>query len=228
MIKVISVDFKLKDKFISFVANRINIDSIILNRDVIYKNNYINVKLMGYTFKVSNESFFQINTEQTEKLYSKIIDYIDKCNTSIALDLYCGVGTITALLSKHYNKVIGIEVIKEAVDNAKENMMINEIANVSFIQDKVENKLNTLRDMNIDLIVLDPPRAGIDIKALNSLIELKPKQIIYVSCNPETLARDVKLLSELYKINEISPFDMFPNTHHVECVVSLSINKNNL
>lgn len=221
MINIIADNFKLKKELIEHINNKVN--SILINGKVIHGERYIIIELLGYKFKVSSESFFQINKEQTEKLYNKVLDYSKKYK-GVALDLYCGVGTITALLSKHFKKVIGIEEVKSAVFDAKENMEINNIDNVEFICGKVEFLLNKIED-KVDLIVVDPPRNGLHTNTITSILNIKPKTVIYVSCNPETLARDLKVLSCEYIVNEISLFDMFPNTHHVETVVSLSKGK---
>ena len=152
-------------------------------------------------------------------MYEKAVSYIDK--SDITLDLYSGTGTITALLSEKSKKVIGIEVVKEAVNDANNNLKINNISNVEFICDKVENKIETLKKLNIDNIVLDPPRSGSDKKTLKSILEIKPNKIIYISCNPVTLARDYNVLKEKYIIKEINAYDMFSNTYHVETVMVL-------
>ena len=122
------------------------------------------------------------------------------------------------MLSKKAKKVIGIEVVKDAVKDAKNNLVLNNINNVDFICGKVEDKINTLKKYNIDIIVMDPPRSGSDKKSLKTLLELNPKKIIYISCNPVTLARDINILSEKYEVKDISAYDMFPQTYHVETV----------
>lgn len=220
MIKIISYDFKLSNELINVFNG--HVDSLLLNDEVLYGNDHINMSLLDYNFKISSNSFFQVNKEQTERLYNKIISYIKQENINIALDLYCGVGTITALLSKCCNRVIGIEVVKDAIDNAEENIRLNNIDNAEFINDKVENVINKISE-NIDVIVMDPPRNGSDKITLDTIIKLKPKVIIYVSCNPTTLARDLNALNNNYKVEEITPFDMFPETEHVECVCKLVV-----
>jgi 23S rRNA (uracil1939-C5)-methyltransferase len=131
--------------------------------------------------------------------------------------------TITSLLSKYAKRVIGIEVVREAIKNAKNNAILNKINNVLFMEGKVEDLIESLITEQVDTIVMDPPRSGVDRKALNAIIEINPKQIVYVSCDPVTLARDLKILAEHnYEIKSITPFDMFPQTSHVETVVLMS------
>ena len=154
-------------------------------------------------------------------MYEKAVSYVDK--SLITLDLYSGTGTITSLLSKKSKKVIGIEVIKDAVKDANNNIKNNNISNVEFICDKVENKIDSLKKLNIDNVVLDPPRSGSDKKTLTSILEIEPKRIIYISCNPITLSRDYNVLKEKYVLKEINFYDMFPNTYHVECVCLMKL-----
>jgi 23S rRNA (uracil1939-C5)-methyltransferase len=224
MISINSSDDYLKNIIKAYLIENINdLKSIIFNEKVIYGENYIEKKIDDYTFKLSAESFFQVNDNMTNKLYDKVIEHIKDDNVKTILDLYCGVGTITSKLSKYAEKVIGIESSKEAVANAIENAKLNNINNINFIEGKVENELDKLLDENIDIIVVDPPRTGLDKNALNSIIKINSKKMIYVSCDPVTLARDLKLLSDNYDIEDITPFDMFPNTSHVETVVLMSI-----
>ncbi len=223
MINVISEE--LSTKFIDAITKEIHVDSIIVNNKVIYGNDTISIKLLDYTFKVSHKSFFQVNTKQSENLYKKIIYYANLKKSNVVLDLYCGVGTITTILSKYCQKVIGVEIVKDAIINAKTNAKENNINNIEFINDKVENLITKIKN-NIDVIILDPPRNGSDSTTLNNIVAINPPRIIYVSCNPETLARDLKILSSEYKVIEITPFDMFPNTNHIECVVWLEKKEN--
>ena len=136
------------------------------------------------------------------------------------LDLYCGTGVIGILVSDFVNEVIGIEVVSDAVKDANENKKLNKIKNISFICDKVENRLSEFK--NVDLIIVDPPRSGLDKKSINNILKINPKEIIYISCDPNTLLRDLKLLSENYNIDDVLVADMFPNTYHVETIVYLA------
>ena len=211
-----NIDINLKDKFIKSLSKCV--DTIYINKVIEY-GNIQNMQLLDYKFNVSPYSFFQVNTKMVEKLYSYVLDNIVE-NTN-ALDLYCGVGTITSVLSKKCKSVLGIEVVKDAINNAKENIELNNIKNVNFICGKVEDNIEKIKFNNIDLVVLDPPRSGSDKKILKTLKEINPKQIIYISCNPVTLARDLNSLLDMYEIKNIKLFDMFPNTYHIESLMVL-------
>ena len=152
------------------------------------------------------------------KVFEFIESNVSECNT--ALDLYCGVGTLSSIVSKKAKKVIGVEVNKNSYLNALENLEINKISNVEFINDKVENVIDSINE-NIDLVVTDPPRSGMDRVTLDAIKKLKPKTIIYMSCDPVTLARDLSILKEDYSISIIKAFDMFPNTYHCESIAVL-------
>lgn len=184
------------------------------------KENAIIFNLGKYKYAVTSNSFFQVNTKQTIRLYDKVREYVGKGKIETALDLYCGTGTIGIYISDLCNRVIGVEVNKSSVTCANYNKLLNKIDNIEFIEGDVSTIINN--EMNTDLIVVDPPRSGLDNKTISIIKQIKPKKLIYVSCNPMTLARDIQKLSEEYKINDIELFDMFPNTHHVECVSVLS------
>ena len=191
----------------------------------LYGNGYIVDYLNGYKFKISPLSFYQVNPIQTEKLYNKAIEVADLKGNEVIYDLYSGIGTISICISSKVKKVYGIEVVTDAVKDAKRNAEINKIKNVEFVSGKVEKILPKLcRIWNkAEIVVVDPPRSGLDIKALETLNQIKPKKIVYISCNPETLVEDFKKLNKNYKIKEVQPFDMFPFTEHVECVAVLEL-----
>lgn len=191
----------------------------------LYGNGYIVDYLNGYKFKISPLSFYQVNPIQTEKLYNKAIEVADLKGDEVVYDLYSGIGTISICISSKAKKVYGIEVVTDAVKDAKRNAEINKIKNVEFVSGKVEKILPKLcRIWNkAEVVVVDPPRSGLDIKALETLNQIKPKKIVYISCNPETLVEDFKKLNKNYKIKEVQPFDMFPFTEHVECVAVLEL-----
>lgn len=171
-------------------------------------------------FKVSPASFFQVNPEQALKLYSKAIEFAALSGTESVLDAYCGVGTLSLFFAKHAKKVIGVECVAEAIADAKENAILNGIDNVSFECRQAEKYIATLKA--IDCVVLNPPRKGCDPIVLKELGRLSPKTIVYISCDPSTLARDLSLLvGSGYRLSAIQPFDMFPQTAHVECVAKL-------
>ena len=194
------------------------VDSIYLNDEFVYGKEYLTTKLNDLKFIVSKEAFFQVNKNTTEKLYQKAIEYCGKDLNKNVLDLYCGTGTISLLLSKFKN-VTGIEINKEAIKCANENKKLNNIDNVNFICGDVSEKIENFK--NIDIIVVDPPRSGLTEKAIKDIIKINPQTMVYISCDPMTLARDLKILNQNYNILEVTPVDMFPNTYHVENVAKL-------
>ena len=193
---------------------------------VIYGDGYIYDILGDYKFKISSLSFYQVNPIQTEILYNTAIKYAGDNLDRTALDLYCGIGTIGIFAAKHFKKIYGIEIVEEAIKDAKENAKINKIENAEFYAGDVEEVLpKIIEKENIEpsVVFVDPPRKGLDNKTIKVLKGLKPEKIIYISCNPSTLARDLALLDEDYDIKEIQPVDMFPFTSHVENVCTLKL-----
>ena len=171
-------------------------------------------------------SFYQVNPVQTEKLYSKAVEYADLKGTETVYDLYCGIGTIGICASKNVKKLYGIETISQAIDDAKSNAKLNDIKNAEFFVGDVENVLPEFikeTEELPDVVFVDPPRKGCDKTALETLLKIEPKKIVYVSCNPATLARDVKILEEKYELKKVSLVDMFPFTSHIECVSMLNL-----
>lgn len=203
----------------SFIDRLNNCTSIYVKDELIYGIDSINQKINDLVFDISPKSFFQINPNVAEELFTNALKKVN--NQNITVDLYSGTGTIAMALSRKARRVIAIESNEAAVSNAKNNMLLNNIDNVEFKLGLVENLIDELKDINIDTLVLDPPRSGSDKKTLKSLLKIKPKNIIYISCNPVTLARDYNTLRSIYDINEINAYDMFPNTHHVETVMVL-------
>lgn len=192
---------------------------------LIYGRDYVVEEILGLKFKISPFSFFQTNTLGAEKLYSIVREFVgDK--RGIVFDLYSGTGTIAQILSLICEKVIGIEIVEEAVGKANENAKLNGLDNVEFIAGgDVLKAVDTLEEKP-DLIIIDPPRDGIHPKAINKIIDFNPDTFIYVSCNPVTLVRDLKVFeSRGYKVDKVKLMDMFPRTRHVETVVSLSHKK---
>jgi 23S rRNA (uracil1939-C5)-methyltransferase len=182
-------------------------------------------ELCGLQFKISARSFFQVNPLQTAVLYNKALEYAALNGTETVLDLYCGIGTISLLLAGRSRQVIGVEYVEDAVVDARNNAEMNGISNVDFYAGDAGTVLENLagEGINFDVAVLDPPRAGCDAKVLRILANLKVPRIVYVSCNPASLARDLKLLAEMgYGLKEAQPVDMFPQTSHVETVVLMS------
>ena len=169
-------------------------------------------------YYVSRDSFFQVNKYLTKNLYDLIRNNIDK-KYNKCLDLYCGTGTIGIYISDLVNEIIGIDYNESNINDANKNKELNNITNISFICDKVENKIDTFKD--IDLVIVDPPRAGLDNKTKKYLNEINSERIIYVSCDPATLSRDLKDLSVNYNILNVTPVNMFPRTYHVESLTLL-------
>ena len=175
-------------------------------------------ELLGLKFKVSPASFFQVNPGQAERLYQRALDLAELTGQETVLDAYSGVGTLALVFARKAKKVIGIESVKEAVRDARENAQINGLFNTEFIGSPVETAIASFE--KIDVAILNPPRKGCEKSVIEKINRLKPKRLLYISCDPATLARDLKLL-EGYEIVEIQPFDMFPQTAHVETLVSL-------
>ena len=229
--KKIEHEKELVDKLLNRYNNIVSIIKNINEKDnnvilgdkfeVLYGKDEIIDEILGLKFKISHYSFFQVNRYQTEKLYSKVLEYVGKENNVV--DAYCGVGSISLNLAKNSKQVYGIEVVKEAIDNANANKELNNIKNVEFILGKVEDKIfELLENKTIDCVVIDPPRKGLDIKVIDALKNTNIKKIVYVSCNPSTLARDLGLLKDKYEIENMCTVDMFAYTTGVESVCTLT------
>lgn len=213
LINIESNNFKFINEFLKYVK----CDSLYINNIFMYGKEKVDINFGKYKFKISNKSFFQKNTNMALKLY----DYI-KENISIddkVLDLYCGIGSIGIYISDKCKSVLGIEVINDAVKDAKSNASLNNINNISFISGKVEDNIDNIND--IDTIIVDPPRIGINRKAIDNILKINAKKIIYVSCNSTTLARDINYLKDYYDIKKIKLFDLFANTNHCESITVL-------
>ena len=191
---------------------------------VLYGPGFIKDNILDLTFEISASSFFQINPEQVEVLYKTALDLIDIKKNQVVLDAYSGVGTIGLIASKNAKKVISVEIVKDAHKNAIENAKRNNVNNIEFYCNDAGEFIKSYEG-DIDIVIMDPPRKGSDDKFLFTLIEKKIKNIIYISCNPETLARDIQYLSSYYKVDYVQPVDMFPMTSHVETIVDLSLKK---
>ena len=227
------------ENFIEEIKNNIEgIKSIILNVNkentnvilgqeciTLWGKDTITDYIDNFKFNISPLSFFQVNPVQTEKLYSKALEYAGLTGEETVFDAYCGTGTITLFLSQKAKKVYGVEIIEPAIINARENAKINNIDNAEFFVGKSEEIIPELIEKGIvpEVIVVDPPRKGCDIKLLEAIGKAKPKRVVYVSCDPSTLARDLKILEEKgYKTEKVQPVDMFPYTSHVETVCLMS------
>jgi 23S rRNA (uracil1939-C5)-methyltransferase len=176
--------------------------------------------IFGLTFEVSGPSFFQVNTPQAEQLYNAVIKAAAIHKESIILDAYCGVGTLSLIASQHAKTVYGIEMVPEAIHDAQRNAKLNNITNCTFKCGLTENLIQHYKD--VDVVILNPPRQGCESRVIKSLIASQPKTIVYVSCDPTTLARDLSMLRSSYTIESVQPFDMFPQTTHVETIVKLT------
>lgn len=217
---------------IKTIVKNINMQNtnVILGKENIniYGNGYIFDKLGDYTFKISPLSFYQINPMQTEKLYNLALEKAELTGNEILFDLYCGIGTIGIFMAKKAKEVYGIEIVNEAIEDAKENCRINNITNAKYYAGDTEKLLTDLiENKNIipDIVVVDPPRKGLDKTTIENIKKINAKKVIYISCNPATLIRDISYLEDKYKVKEIQPVDMFPFSHHVENISVLNFKK---
>jgi 23S rRNA (uracil1939-C5)-methyltransferase len=193
---------------------------------VLWGAEYIYDYIGGIKFAISARSFYQVNPEQTRVLYEKALEYAGLTGEETVIDAYCGIGTISLFLAKKAKKVYGVEVVPEAIEDAKRNAELNGITNVEFAIGEAEAVIPKWYEQGIhaDCIVVDPPRKGCDETLLQTIIAMKPKRVVYVSCNPATLARDLRILEDGgYQTIEVQPVDMFPHTAHVECVAKLTL-----
>ena len=207
-------------------VNKKNTNVILGEKNIVlYGREYIADSIGKYSFKISTHSFFQVNPIQTEVLYNKALEYAELSGNETVFDLYCGIGTISLFLSEKAKKVYGVEAVEPAVKDAIENARMNGIANVEFVCGEAEKVVPEMygKGIRADVVVLDPPRKGCDRVLLDTVAQMKPERVVYVSCNPATLARDLNILDELgYRANEIQSVDMFPHTYHVEAIVLMT------
>ena len=224
------VDMLVKEYNIKTIIKNINDKNtnVILgnNNIILHGDGYIYDNLGDYTFKISPMSFYQINPIQAEVLYNIAIQIADLNKEDILFDLYCGIGTIGIFASRYVRRVYGIEIVEEAIKDAKENAKINNIENIEFYAGDVEKIFSNLmqrKQIYPNVIIVDPPRKGLDKNTINNILAVKPKKIVYISCNPATMVRDIKLLEQKYEIKEIQPVDMFPFTTHIETVTLLTL-----
>lgn len=207
--------------------NNKNTNVILGNKNInLYGDGYITDILGDYTFKISPLSFYQVNPVQAEALYNIGVEEAGITKEDTVFDLYCGIGTITIFMSKYAKKVYGIEIVEEAIKMAKENTKLNNVQNTEFIAGDVQVILDDLinkKNVIPDIVMIDPPRKGLDNTSISNILKIKPKKLVYISCNPATLVRDLALLEEVYDIKKIKPVDMFPFTSHVECIAVLHL-----
>lgn len=232
-------EFPKKDAFVSALLKKHpDITTVVWNinptetplflgakSEILFGDGYITDKLLDNYFRISPKSFYQVNTKQTEILYSKAIEFAGLSGKERVIDAYCGIGTIGLSVAKNAREVLGVESNGDAVADAMQNAKINKIKNVKFINGDAGEFMADLarKGESADVVITDPPRAGCSKQFLDSLISLSPKTVVYVSCNPETLSRDLFTLRKGgYKVKKIQPVDMFPFTEHIETVVKLT------
>ena len=220
----------LEENVPGFKTLVVNVNSektnVILGREniVVYGDGKINDYIGELVFEISPLSFFQVNPVQTEVLYNKALEYADLKENDTVFDIYCGIGTISLFLAQKAKKVYGIEIVEDAIKDAKINANLNNLDNVEFYVGKAEEVVPKMykEGKTANVVVVDPPRKGCDEKVLDTIVSMKPDRVVYVSCNPSTLARDLAYLDERgYKCLEVQPVDMFPHTMHVESVAKL-------
>lgn len=232
-----------KNNFVKALRkNHPNVSTVILNvnnkktsmvlgeRNItIYGKGYIEDELCGMRFRISPSSFYQVNPKQTEKLYENAISLANLTGKEKVIDAYCGTGTIGLIASKGAKEVIGVELNKEAIRDAITNAKINDVHNISFVNDDAGRFMVDMAEKkeNVDVVIMDPPRSGSDEAFLSSVVKLSPKKLVYVSCGPDSLARDLKYLTKHgYQVKEATPFDCFPMTNHIEnCVLLMKESK---
>ena len=200
--------------------------SLLLGEEsrVLYGTGYIEEDLCGFRFRISPKAFYQINPTQTAVLYGKALEFAELTGKERVLDAYCGTGTIGIIASPKAGQVVGVELNGDAVRDAKVNAELNGVDNITFYEDDAGRFMvkAAQKGQKYDVVIMDPPRAGASLEFLKCLVTLSPKKVVYISCNPETQARDVGfLIKNGYRVKKIQPVDMFPHTEHVECVVSL-------
>lgn len=210
-------------KSIILNVNTRNTNIILGDKNIcVYGQKYITDYIGSFKFEISPLSFFQVNPIPTEVLYEKALEYAGLSGNETVFDIYCGIGTISLFLSQKAKHVVGVEVVADAISDAKKNAELNGVSNVEFLVGEAEKVIPELyaQGVEADVVVVDPPRKGCDEVLLNTLVEMQPQRIVYVSCNPSTLARDLKYLTEHgFEAKEVQPVDMFPWTGHVETVV---------
>lgn len=213
-----------KEKVKEFFKEKVS--SLYYNNSLLSGSEELKIEVLSKEFLVRKDSFFQVNKEGLNIIYNEVINLVKSLNSKVIYDLYCGTGTISLLVSDYAKKVVGIEIVKDAIIAAKNNAKLNNITNTKFYLGDV-SKVIRLLDSIPDTIILDPPRKGLDKKLIAFLLDLEVENIIYVSCNPLTLARDINLLNEKYFLKSIKLVDEFPNTYHVESITLLKLRREN-
>ena len=224
------IEMLVKSYNVNTIVKNINKENtnVILGKEniVIHGDGYIYDILGEYTFKISPLSFYQVNPVQAEVLYNTAIEMAELSKEDILFDLYCGIGTIGIFASSFVKKVYGIEIVEDAIKDAKENAKINEVDNIEFYTGDVEKVFANLmekKQIYPDAIIVDPPRKGLDENTISNILAVEPNKLVYISCNPATMVRDLKLLEEKYEIKNVVPVDMFPFTSHTESIAILKL-----
>ncbi len=233
-----TMDFPKEEQFINALLSRHpeittvvqNVNnkrtSLLLGEEsrVLFGDGYIEEDLCGFRFRISPKAFYQINPTQTEILYNKALAFAELTGKETVLDAYCGTATTAIIASPRAKPVVGVEVDADAVKDAKVNAELNNVQNIAFCEDDAGRFMvkEAQKHAKYDVVIMDPPRAGASLEFLKCLVTLSPKKVVYISCNPETLSRDLEILVKGgYRAIKAQPVDMFPHTNHIECVVCL-------
>ena len=195
------------------------VDVLVINGDVVLGEGSIISFIGDKKYYLSSESFFQVNKKMTKCLYDEVLNVVKEVKPSKILDLYCGTGSISIYVSDYCNEVVGVDYSLSNINDANRNKVLNNSLNTKFICDKVENVIDKFSEF--DLVIVDPPRSGLDSKTIENIMRIAAGRVVYVSCDPVTLARDLKIISDDYLVETVKPFNMFPRTHHVEVVCVL-------
>ena len=232
MIRNCGINLEIKSITVNINREKTN---VILGEKIetLYGHSYIEDYIGDIKYRISPLSFYQVNPEQTKKLYQTALEFADIKESEVVWDLYCGIGTISLFMAQTAAKVCGVEIVPQAIEDAKNNAKINEINNAAFYVGKAEEvlpeyykeyeKTHNGETAHADVIVVDPPRKGCEESLLQTIVDMQPEKVVYVSCDSATLARDVKFLrAKGYELKDVTPVDQFPHTVHVETVVLLS------
>jgi len=226
IIKKISSRFK---RVVSIIHNyNPEVTNVVLGKKskILFGEDFIKDEINGTSFNISHRSFYQVNPIQVEELYKKAIEYADLTKDEVIIDAYCGIGTIGLSVAPFAKTVLGVDVVKQAIDDANSNASQNGIKNAKFVLGKAETVIKSWKNYHVDVLFIDPPRKGCDKEFLETVAEMQIPTIVYISCNVSTLARDLNFLqANNYDIIEVTPFDMFPQTSHIESVTKLRLKK---
>ncbi len=193
---------------------------------ILFGEDFIKDEINGVKFNISHRSFYQVNPVQTEELYKKAIEYADISHDKVVIDSYCGIGTIGLSVAPYAKTVLGVDIVKQSINDANSNAAKNGIKNTKFIVGKAKTVIKSWKNYDVDVLFIDPPRKGCDKEFLETIVEMKIPRIVYISCNVSTLARDLNYLqANDYDVIEVTPYDMFPQTSHIETVTKLQLKR---